>query len=68
MATLGCRRRLPRFRQLQLINNETLPDHPPTIEDFLDWNLKATSSADLFTFNKPADAKEIDFLKEASVK
>jgi len=32
--------------------------------DFLDWNLNAKPAADLFTFAKPPDAKQIELLKE----
>jgi hypothetical protein len=41
----------------------SLPRQPRISIDFLDWNLEATPDADTFTFQKPADAHEIEFLK-----
>jgi hypothetical protein len=53
----------PRVRRLQVID-KTKPEHPRIIVDFLDWDLNATPSADLFSFKKPDDAKEIELLKD----
>jgi hypothetical protein len=44
------------------------PGHPRIVVDFLDWNLEANPSPDLFTFNKPSDAKEIGLLKDLAGK
>lgn len=55
----------PTVRRLQVID-KTKPDHPRIVVDFLDWNLDAKPAPDLFTFNKPADAKEIQVLKESA--
>jgi hypothetical protein len=53
----------PLIRRLQVID-KTQPERPRIVVDFLDWNLNASPSADLFTFKKPPDAKEIGLLKE----
>jgi hypothetical protein len=55
----------PRVRRLQVID-KSKPEYPRVIVDFLDWDLNATPSPDLFTFKKPEDAKEIELLKEIS--
>jgi hypothetical protein len=57
----------PRVRRLQVID-KTKPEHPRVIVDFLDWDLNASPSADLFTFKKPDDAKEIQLLKDVDGK
>ena len=57
----------PLIRRLQVIDKNK-PGQPRIIVDFLDWNLNATPSSDLFTFTKPSDAKEIDLLKESATK
>lgn len=57
----------PRIRRLQVID-KTNPWHPRITVDFLDWDLNAAPSPDLFTFNKPPDAKEIGLLKELTRK
>lgn len=48
--------------------DKTKPWHPRITIDFLDWDLNAAPSPDLFTFNKPPDAKEIGLLKELTRK
>ena len=52
----------PMIRRLEVINKEG-SHHPRIVVDFLDWDLNATPSNDMFTFNKPSDAKEIEMLK-----
>jgi hypothetical protein len=53
----------PRVRRLQVIDRSK-PEYPRVTIDFLDWDLNAAPSADLFTFKKPDDAKEIEILKD----
>lgn len=53
----------PRVRRLQVIDRSK-PEYPRVTIDFIDWDLNATPSADLFTFKKPDDAKEIEILKD----
>jgi hypothetical protein len=55
----------PTVRRLEMID-KTQPEHPRIVVDFLDWNLDAKPSADLFTFHKPADAQEIQVLVESA--
>jgi len=55
----------PRVRRLQVIDGSETYQPRLTI-DFLDWNLKATPAADLFTFTKPADAHEVPLLGAAT--
>jgi hypothetical protein len=55
----------PRVRRLQVIDRSEAYQPRVTV-DFLDWNLKATPAADLFTFNKPADAREVPILGVAT--
>ena len=57
----------PRVRRLQVVD-KSKPGHPRMVVDFLDWNLQAQPSADLFTFAKPSDAKQIELLKEVTGK
>jgi len=57
----------PRVRRIEIIDKRT-PEHPRITIDFLDWNLNATLSPDLFTFSKPPDAKEIEVLKQTARK
>jgi len=52
----------PTVRRLEVINEED-PHHPRVVVDFLDWDFNASPSADMFTFNKPSDAREIEMLK-----
>jgi hypothetical protein len=42
---------------------KTLPGQPRVTIDFFDWNLSASAEDSLFTFQKPADAKKIDFIQ-----
>jgi hypothetical protein len=53
----------PRIRRLQVVD-KSKPWHPRITVDFLDWNLAAAASPELFTFSKPPDAKEIGLLQE----
>jgi hypothetical protein len=55
----------PEVRRLEVID-KTQQGHPRTVADFLNWNLNASPSADLFTFEKPAGATEIQVLKQAA--
>jgi hypothetical protein len=57
----------PRVRRLQVID-KTKPEHPRIIVDFLDWDLNVTPNADLFSFKKPDDAKEIELLQDITRK
>jgi outer membrane lipoprotein-sorting protein len=50
------------------IVDKTKPEHLRVAIDFLDWNLNAAPTPDLFTFQKPADAQQIDLLKQAATK
>jgi|GEM_PF-2456193 len=52
----------PTIRRLQVIDKDA-SYHPRTIVDFTDWNFNASPSAELFTFQKPADAVAIGSLK-----
>jgi hypothetical protein len=40
-----------------------LAHEPRVMMEFSDWNLNPQIPADTFSFKKPADAKQIDFLK-----
>ena len=51
----------PRFVRAEIVN-KNLEGSPRTIIQFLDWNLSPTISPDDITFNKPSDAKQIEFL------
>jgi hypothetical protein len=44
------------------IVNKNIEGTPRTTIQFLDWDLSPTVSADDFTFTKPADAHEIEFI------
>jgi len=57
----------PQVRRMEIIDNSK-PERPRIAIDFLDWNLNATPTPDLFTFQKPADAQQIDLLKQAATK
>jgi hypothetical protein len=52
----------PRIQGLQVVNM-ALGHEPRAFIEFSDWNLNPQIQADTFTFNKPADAKQIDFLQ-----
>ncbi len=51
----------PRFVRAEIVN-KNIEGNPRTTIQFLDWNLTPTVSDDDFTFSKPADAHEIDFI------
>jgi len=51
----------PRIVRAELVNKK-LEGRPRTIVQFLDWDLNPTIPSDEFTFNKPADAHEIQLL------
>ncbi|UWZ83326.1 DUF2092 domain-containing protein [Occallatibacter riparius] len=51
----------PRFVRAEIIN-KNIEGTPRTTIQFLDWNLNPTLSADDITFNKPADASQIEFI------
>jgi len=57
----------PKVRRVQIIDKSEAYLPRITI-DFLDWNFDITPSSDTFTFNKPADAKEVQTLPETSKK
>jgi hypothetical protein len=52
----------PLVRRLEVVDKRT-PEHPRVVVDFLDWDLNANPRNDLFTFQTPADAKEIELMK-----
>lgn len=52
----------PEIRRLEVIDTSK-PHRPRVTVDFLDWDFSATAGSDMFTFEKPADAKEIELLK-----
>jgi hypothetical protein len=52
----------PTVRRLEVIDTSK-PHRPRTSVDFFDWNFSPTISNDMFTFSKPADAREIEMLK-----
>ena len=52
----------PRIQGLQVINM-ALGHEPRAMIEFSDWNLNPKIQADTFSFKKPADAKQIDFLQ-----
>jgi hypothetical protein len=52
----------PRVKRLEVIDRDK-PHNPRIAVDFFDWDLNPTTSPDMFTFNKPADAREIEMLK-----
>ena len=51
----------PRFVRSEIVN-KNIEGNPRTTIQFLDWDLSPTVSADDFTFTKPADAHEIEFI------
>ena len=55
----------PRIRRMEIID-KSRTERPRIVIDFLDWNLNASPSADLFEFKKPAGAKEIELLKQSA--
>jgi len=55
----------PIVKRLEVIN-KTKPHDPRIIVDFFDWDFNPTTSNDMFTFSKPADAHEIEMLKETA--
>ncbi|HEY7098607.1 MAG TPA: DUF2092 domain-containing protein [Terriglobales bacterium] len=57
----------PQVRRMEIVD-KTKPEHLRVAIDFLDWNLNAAPTPDLFTFQKPADAQQIDLLKQAATK
>jgi hypothetical protein len=52
----------PRVQALQVINMAVARE-PRVIIEYSDWNLNPQIQADTFSFKKPADAKQIDFLQ-----
>ena len=54
----------PRIRRLQVVD-KSKPERPRIVVDFFDWNMEAKPDPELFTFTRPADAKQIELLKEA---
>lgn len=52
----------PRIQGLEVINM-ALGHEPRVMIEFSDWNLSPQIQAGTFSFNKPADAKQIDFLQ-----
>ncbi len=52
----------PTPRRLEIVYKD-LPREPRVTVDFLEWNLNANLSPDSFTFHKPQDAKQIEFIK-----
>jgi len=52
----------PRIQGLEVINM-ALAHEPRVMIEFSDWNLNPQIQADTFSFKKPADAKQIDFVQ-----
>jgi len=52
----------PSIRRLEVINKDK-PHNPRIVVDFLDWDLNASPTDDMFVFHKPEDAHEIEMLK-----
>jgi hypothetical protein len=52
----------PRIQGLEVINM-ALGHQPRVMIEFSDWNLNPQIQADTFPFQKPADAKQNDFLQ-----
>jgi hypothetical protein len=52
----------PTPRRFQVIY-KNMPQAPRVTVDFSDWNLNASTPTDSFVFHKPADAKQIEFIK-----
>ena len=60
-------RETPMIRRVEIVDKSEA--YLPRISiDFFDWNFAATPSPDMFTFNKPADAKEVQIPPEMSKK
>jgi len=57
----------PRVKRLEVIDKSN-PHRPRISVTFFDWDLNPSTSNDMFTFNKPADAKEIEMLKMVAEK
>lgn len=57
----------PTVRRLEVVD-DTQPERPRIALDFLEWNLSATPDASLFTYSKPADAKQISMLRSGDAK
>jgi len=57
----------PRVKRLEVIDTSN-SHHPRISVTFFDWDLNPSTSNDMFTFNKPADAKEIEMLKAVAEK
>lgn len=51
----------PRFVRAEIVNKK-LDGKPRTAIQFMDWDLNPTFDAGEFTFNKPADAHQIDVI------
>jgi hypothetical protein len=52
----------PRIQGLEIVY-KALPHEPRVMIEFSDWNLNPQIQADTFSFKKPANAKQIDFLQ-----
>jgi len=52
----------PRIQRLQVIN-KARPRQPRITVEFYDWNLDAPTRPEMFEFQKPEGAREIEFLK-----
>ena len=52
----------PRIQRLQVIN-KAKPHQPRITVEFFDWNLDAPTRPEMFSFQKPEGAREIEFLK-----
>jgi hypothetical protein len=57
----------PIIRRLEVID-KSKPHHPRTTIDFFDWDFSPATSDTMFTFSKPADAREIEMLKLSAEK
>jgi hypothetical protein len=57
----------PRIQGLQVVNLAR-PHQPRIMVEFEDWNLNAPVESSMFSFQKPVDAKEINFLQLRSKK
>jgi hypothetical protein len=55
----------PIVRRLEVID-KSKPHNPRTIVDFFDWDFNPTVSNEMFTFSKPADAREIEMLNQTA--
>jgi hypothetical protein len=55
----------PQVRRVEIID-KTDPQHLRIAVDFLDWNFSPQLTDTMFTFSKPADAHQIDILKETT--